>query len=232
LSILGGVVWIVGLADGLFGSANLWVYLSGELLFIPVAAFTLRTYRTIKRETDVEIRARGVVALISIPFAGSGGALLAFVVLIGASPDRIIDAARSVLEFDAFLTIGWTIGFGILDRWLKEFRETRRQLVLWKRKGMKEAGEAVDIMQGKPAEVFGGLVTSIGLFIFSGVLAVLTVLTGNGLLLGCSTTLLLVGVALMLVSWYGIYQSANFLQTTRDVLSDLSQAETTEARGE
>jgi len=65
---------------------------------------------------------------------------------------------------------------------------------------MKEAGEAVDIMQGKPAEVFGGLVTSIGLFIFSGVLAVLTVLTGNGLLLGCSTTLLLVGVAFMLVS--------------------------------
>jgi hypothetical protein len=158
-------------------------------------------------------------------------AILAFVLLIGASPDRIIDAARSVLEFDAFLTVGWTIGFGILDRWLREFRETRRQLVVWKRKGMKGAGEAVDFLEGKPAEVFGGLVTSIGLFVFSGILAVLAVLTGNGLLFGCSTTLLLVGVALMLVSWYGIYRSANFLQTARDELSDLSQAETTEARG-
>ena len=232
MSILGGVVWIAGLADGLFGSVNLWAYLSGELFFISVAALTLGTYLTIKRETDEEIRTRGVVALITLPFAMSAGALLAFVVLIGASPERIIDAARSVLEFDAFLTIGWTIGFGILDRWLKEFRETRRQLVVWKRNGLKGAGEALDIMKGKPAEVFGELVTSIGLFIFSGVLAVLTVLTGNGVLLGCSTTLLLVGVAFMLVSWYGIYQSANFLQTTRDVLSDLSQAETTEARGE
>jgi len=227
LSILGGVVWIAGLADGLFGSVNLWAYLSGELFFISVAALTLGTYLTIKRETDEEIRTRGVVALITLPFAMSAGALLAFVVLIGASPERIIDAARSVLEFDAFLTIGWTIGFGILDRWLKEFRETRRQLVVWKRNGLKGAGEALDIMKGKPAEVFGELVTSIGLFIFSGVLAVLTVLTGNGVLLGCSTTLLLVGVAFMLVSWYGIYRSANFMQTASDDLADLSQAENT-----
>jgi hypothetical protein len=221
LSITAAIIWIIGLAFGLFSSFGLLFDLDVEGLCLIFAVLTLASYRTVRKGDEQQIHAQRMVAIIGGPFAGVAGLLLALIPFLGASQDRIIDAGRSVLQFDAFLTVGWTIGFSILDKWLNEFRATRRQLIALDRKGLKEAGEAVRFMAGKPSEAFGELVASITLLIFSGILSVLTVLTANAFLLAGSTALLVAGVGIMLVAWYEIYRSATFLQTARDDMPEI-----------
>ncbi len=221
LSICGAIIWIVGLGLGLFPSLGLLFDLDVEALFLLFTAFALGIYRVIRKGNEQQIRGLKIVGLIGGPFVGLGGLLAGLIATSSAGPDRIIAAGQSVLQFDAFLAVGWTIGFGILDRWSKELRETRRELLALERKGVREVGEVLRILAGKPAQAFGELMTSIVLFVFSGIVAVLTVLTGNQISLGGSIAMLLVGVGFMLVAWYEIYQSANFLENAREDLAKM-----------
>jgi len=206
---------------GLFPSSGLLIDLDIEALFLTFTVLALGIYRVVRKGNEQQIHGLKMLGLISAPFVGLGG-LLAGVITSGSlSADRIIDAGRSVLQFDAFLAVGWTIGFGILDRWSKELRETRRELLALERKGVLEVGEVLRVLAGKPAQAFGELVISIVLFVFSGIVAVLTVLTANQVFLGGSIAMLLVGVGFMLVAWYEIYQSANFLENAREDLAKI-----------
>ena len=158
--------------------------------------------------------------MIAFPFVVAGGMLVSLIAIGPWSSDRIIDAGRSALQLDAFLTVGWTIGFGILRRWSDEFRAIRKELIAAERHGNHEARELLLSARNQPIEAVEFLMTSIALFIVSGTLALLVVLSGNSLVLGISVGVLLVGVGLMLLAWYTLYRSTELLRYGADTLQE------------
>ena len=219
-SVIGSTVWPIGLVLGLFSYRDWLVAIVVEGFVLCLVGLFFGNYRILRQGQEARIQAQKMVNVIAFPFIVAGGMLVSLIAIGPWSSDRTIDAGRSALQLDAFLTVGWTIGFGILRRWSDEFRAIRKELIAAERHGNHEARELLLSARNQPIEAVEFLMTSIVLFIVSGTLALLVVLSGNSLVLGISVGVLLVGVGLMLLAWYTLYRSTELLRYGADTLQE------------
>ncbi len=233
LSILGAIIWPLGLLYGAFRFYDLLTALVIEGTPLAFAILLLANYRIVTKGDEERIYSQKIIATIGLPFFLLSGMLVAFIGFFGWSPDRIIDAGRSTIQLDAFLAVGWTIGFGILERWSKEFREMRQQLIVLEKRGVREATELLLSARDQPIEAVGSLMMSIAFFVVSGTLATLVVLSANALLLGLSVGVLLAGVGIMLLAWYDLHRRAELIRYAIDTMPEtLRKPEGSDSRSE
>jgi hypothetical protein len=214
------IVWPTGLIFNVFHIPDFLTALAIEGLPLSLAFLFLKNYRIVTQGDEERIYSQKMVSTIGLPFAIFGGMLVALIGFVGWDPNRVIDAGRSTIQLDAFLAVGWTIGFSILERWSKEFREMRLQLVAFDKKGVREASELLLSTTNQPIEAVGTLMVSIAFFVLSGTLATLVVLSANTWLLGLSVGVLLAGVGIMLLTWYDLYRRAELLRYAIDTMPE------------
>ncbi|OLD03813.1 MAG: hypothetical protein AUJ07_05665 [Crenarchaeota archaeon 13_1_40CM_3_53_5] len=93
-------------------------------------------------------------------------------------------------------------------------------MVALDKKGFREASELLLSTADQPIEAVGALMTSIALFVVSGMLAILVVLSANNLLLGLAVGGLLAGVGVMLLAWYDLYRRAELIRYAIDTVPE------------
>jgi hypothetical protein len=187
----------------------------GVLLLASVLAIFI--YRGLKNKTPGLTTTLWVGLLVIGPISLILG-IFSNVLLSSAASDRIIDASRGVLEFDSFLTVGWTIGFNLMGNWLREIRELRRTIIAVREVNNREADELLRISQNWSKSAFPEVASSILLVLISAFFAVAGILTGYSTSLFLALTFLSIAAISMVIAWYDLFsksQRLSFLVDTR-----------------
>src|SRR6266571_6418844 len=151
-----------------------------ELLLFPAGFMLLTAWNTFRKRDPGKIRGLKIALAVVMPIALILG-LFAGDIFIPpvASEDRIIDAGRGVLEFDSFLTIGWTIGFTLVGGVLRELRALRLKLVEIGAANIPDGQELMERSRKLGLEAFVEVATSIFLILISAFFAVRAILVGG-----------------------------------------------------
>ena len=183
------------------------------------ARVKLQTFKPPKKREVVLHGAIFTVVLFAVVY--SAGSLE-----VSSTADKITQASQMILQFDSFLAGGWIVGFFFFwGNFGKEVRELRRLSYRSKARTTKDLGEYFKVESweedalsiGTP--VFALLIFGIANIIASGILAVVSVLSSNGVLLVASLGALVLGTWVMLESWYAVHGFSNTLGAAFDKLN-------------
>jgi len=121
------------------------------------------------------------------------------------SESEITAAAQGVLQFDSFLTVGWTIAFTLVTNWLKELRTLRREVIKIGRTSKFPIDDVLSDLKRISVNAFVEVAASITLIVFSAFFAVRAILVAGPISLMLSLFLLGIGGFVMVVGWYDLY---------------------------
>src|SRR3989442_11670898 len=121
------------------------------------------------------------------------------------SESEITAAAQGVLQFDSFLTVGWTIAFTLVTNWLTELRALRRKVVKIGKVSKVPIDDVLYDLKRLSLSAFVEVAASIFLIVFSAFFAVIAILVAGPISLMLSLLLLGVGAFVMVIGWYDLY---------------------------